>query len=79
MPFLPDGNDEKTLHVSHLQLLCDIVAGFIAWPLSLDSFTWLKYIDPIVPWDFKHFITAMNRARLTMGLPNNSLAADGMS
>jgi hypothetical protein len=38
----------NTLQVSHIQFLCDIVAGVIAWPLCLDRFTWLKYIDPIV-------------------------------
>jgi len=43
--------------------------GLITWPLPLDRFTWLKYLDPIVLWDFQDFVRIMDRVRALMGLP----------
>jgi hypothetical protein len=48
-----------------------LLMGFITWPLSLNQFTFLKYIDPILLWDFQSFACGVDRVRELVHLPLN--------
>jgi hypothetical protein len=57
--------------LAFLNLVLVMLMGIIAWPLSLNRYTFLRYIDPILLWDFQSFIWVVNRIRELVHLPLN--------
>ena len=54
-----------------INLLAILLMGLLTWPLPLDRFTWIKYIDPILLLDYRGFVSVLDRIRITMGLSLN--------
>jgi hypothetical protein len=52
-----------------LNCLLLMFVGIYTWPLGFSRFTFIKYIDPIVLWDFQDFILLVNRVREMVRLP----------
>jgi hypothetical protein len=51
-----------------------LLLEILSWPLAPDRFKMFKYIDPILFWDFGGVISALNHARLMMGMSLSSQA-----
>jgi hypothetical protein len=47
------------------------ILGIVNWPLNLDrfAFTPLKYLDPLILWNFQNFAFRMNNLRMQLGFP----------
>ena len=45
-----------------------LIAGYFTWPLPLDRFTAMKYIEPILLLNFQDFVRVMNRIRIMLSL-----------
>ena len=54
-----------------INLVVILLMGLITWPLPLDRFTWIKYVDPILLLEFRSFVAVLERIRVTFRLSIN--------